>query len=89
MADAFDGNDADFSGIQDSSPRNLFVAVALQDAYVNVNESGTEAAAVTTTGLVLTSGSTFDFIADHPFLFVIQDDESGMVLFLGRVSDPS
>ncbi len=89
MVDAFDVDDADFSGIQNSSSWNLFVAIALQDAYVNVNESGTEAAAVTTLSTVETSGPTFDFVADHPFLFVIQDDKSGMILFIGRVSDPS
>ncbi len=90
MADAFDMFDADFSGIQDVSSGNLFVSKAIQDAYVKVNEEGTEAAAVTTIvqdQMMLPEVASF--VADHPFLFVIQDDESGMVLFMGRVSDPS
>ncbi len=47
VADAFDQINADFSGMQDISSGNLFVSKAIQDAYVKVNEEGTEAAAVT------------------------------------------
>ena len=86
--DVFDGMTADLSGIA----RNLYVAGALHDAYVQVNEEGTEAAAVTTI-IVRTTESheppPVPFVADHPFLFLILDDSSGTVLFMGRVSDPS
>ena len=91
MTDVFKAETADLSGIADVSARNLYVSKAIQDAYVKVNEEGTEAAAVTT--IVILADSLPPppprFIADHPFIFVIQDDESGIILFMGRVSDPS
>ena len=86
MPDVF-SDVADLSGI---GPGGLFVDKAFQDAYVKVNEEGTEAAAVTT--IVITESAPPPppkFIADHPFLFVIQDDESGMILFMGRISNPA
>ena len=90
MPDVF-SDVADLSGIGISPGENLYVTKAIQDAYVKVNESGTEAAAVTT--LLLETSSVQprppSFIADHPFLFVIQDDESGMILFMGRISNPT
>lgn len=69
----------------------MYVEFAIQDAYVKVNKEGAEVAAVTSVG-----GSTVEslpprpvqFVADHPLLFLIQDDESGTTLFLGRISDP-
>ena len=94
MPDVFDENIADLSGIGIAPGGNLFVSKAVQDAYVKVNEEGTEAAAVTTMIFATTSASPPPppppkFIADHPFLFVIQDDESGMILFMGRISNPA
>ena len=74
----------DFSGISDS---DMSVATATQDAYVNVNEEGTEAAAVTALVMIETAPPTF--IADRPFLFFIQDDESGTILFMGKIVDPT
>ena len=74
----------DFSGISDSG---MSVAKATQDAYVNVNEEGTEAAAVT--ALVMDETAPPTFIADRPFLFFIQDDESGTILFMGKIVDPT
>ena len=87
MPDVF-SDDADLSGI---GIVGLSVSKAIQDAYVKVNEEGTEAAAVTTIAFAITSAPPPlpKFIADHPFLFVIQDDESGMILFMGRISDPT
>ncbi len=75
--------------IPDDYP-NLFVSKAIHHAYVDVNEEGTEAAAVTVI-VVETEGAPIPllFTADRPFLFFIQDDESGMILFIGRVSDPA
>ncbi len=88
MPDAFSNDTANFQGIFPHS----FIGLATQDAFVDVNEEGTEAAAVTTAGIILDSSShspqTPRFIADHPFIFMIQDDESGTILFMGRLSSP-
>ena len=78
----FDGGD--LGGISDTY---MFVAKATQDAYVNVNEEGTEAAAVTSSYGNLSAYPRFT--ADHPFLFFIQDDESGAILFMGKIVDPT
>jgi len=64
----------------------MFVGNAIHKAFVDVNEEGTEAAAATGMA-VLQSGLTFR--ADHPFLFVIQEKETGEILFIGRVMDPT
>lgn len=85
MVDAFDPIAADFSGMSNSQ---LFVSEAVHKAFVNVNEKGTEAAAAT--GFLMTLESApMPIIADHPFLFVIQDDTTGNILFIGRVTNPS
>lgn len=102
MTDAFNKKLADLTGIAqwDRSPldielgyRNLFVDSAVQHTYVNVDEEGTEAAAVTIIASAVADSleptPITRFVADHPFLFVIQDDETGMILFMGRVSDPT
>ena len=94
MTDAFDPASADLLGVLGVQPgeeygeRNLYVSKAVHDGYVKVNEEGTEAAAVTTAVLFSISEPPY-FIADHPFIFIIQDDESGAILFMGRVSDPT
>ena len=91
MPDVFNATNADLSGIASTDGGNLYVSKATQDAYVKVNEEGTEAAAVTTIIIINESAQPPPpkFIADHPFLFVIQDDESGMILFMGRISNPT
>ena len=91
MPDVFNKTYADLSGIVSTENGNLYVSKAVQDAYVKINEEGTEAAAVTTIIFGFTSAPPPPpkFIADHPFLFVIQDDESGMILFMGRISNPT
>ena len=87
MLDVFNPGGADLKNIG-SSAANLFVSTASHDAFVDVNEEGTEAAAVTTIIDQFMSESP-RFIADHPFLFIIQDDESGTILFMGKLSDPT
>jgi len=89
MRDMFDDSKADFSGIDGS--RQLFVSTVLQKAFIEVNEEGSEAAAAT--GVVMMMRSMpmppEEFRADHPFLFFLRDKLTGMLLFQGRVEDPS
>ncbi len=89
MADAFLARAADFSGITGS--RDLFISAVIHKAYVDVNEEGTEAAAATGVTMRLTSAGpsqTPVFRANHPFLFLIRDNHSGSILFIGRLTNP-
>ena len=79
---------ADFSGM--TGKRDLFISFVIHQAYVKVDEKGTEAAAATAVGMQFTSvGPRTDFRADHPFIFLIQDKDTGNILFFGRVVDPT
>ncbi len=79
---------ADFSGI--TGEKDLFIDQVIHQAYVMVDEEGTEAAAATAVDMKLTAMQpTNVFRADHPFTFVIQEKETGNILFLGHVVDPS
>jgi len=85
---------ADFTGIANPpDPRDrLFISEVFHKAFVKVDEKGTEAAAATAVvmdraGAVMVQPA--EFKADHPFLFFIRDNASGMILFMGRVADPS
>ena len=91
MNDAFHPGTADFSAM--TGKRDLSISAAIHKAFVDVNEEGTEAAAAT--GIVMRSNAMayerppVVFRADHPFLFLIRDNRSGSILFLGRVTDPA
>ncbi len=86
MPSAFDPMAADFSGM--NGQRDLFLQEIVHKAFVAVNEEGTEASAATGIAVGITSaGSTFE--ATHPFLFLIRDNVTGSILFLGRVVDPT
>lgn len=74
---------ADFSGIADK----LWIDDIIHKAVIDVNEEGTEAAAVTVIGMATTSMPN-SFIADKPFMFVIADNATGTILFMGKVVDP-
>lgn len=90
MADAFDEARADFSGM-DGRPKWLYIGAVLHQAFVEVNEEGTEAAAATAV-VMKARGMPMPpavFRADHPFLFLIQEKESGAILFMGRMTDPT
>lgn len=89
MTDAFSPGRADFSGM--NGKRDLFISAVIHKAYVDVNEEGTEAAAATAVTMKVTSiGPTRIpvFQADHPFLFLIRDNLSGSILFIGRIINP-
>ena len=90
MTDAF-GPQADFSGI---STNPLNISSVVHKAFIDVNETGTEAAAATGVGMIFAAIAMpitppVVFNADHPFLFLIRDTQSGSVLFMGQVADPS
>jgi serine protease inhibitor len=85
MPDTFSG-DADFSGIDGS--HLLYISSLRNGAFVEVDEEGTTAAAATVSHHAAKSKSP-SFVADHPFLFLIRDNRSGSILFLGRLMDPT
>uniref|UniRef100_A0A0D3FL84 Serpin domain-containing protein n=1 Tax=Oryza barthii TaxID=65489 RepID=A0A0D3FL84_9ORYZ len=67
--------------------KNLFVSSVFHKSFVEVNEEGTEAAAATAAVITLRSAPIAeDFVADHPFLFLIREDMTGVVLFVGHVA---
>jgi serpin B len=87
---AFDPERADFTGIADVPDGNLFINDVLHEAFISVDEEGTEAAAATAVIFDTTSAPPpAELRIDRPFFFAIRDTESGALLFLGRVMDPS
>lgn len=90
MARAFTPGEADLSGM--SSQEELFLSAVVHKAFVDVNEEGTEAAAATGIAVGATSfvvpQEPAVFRADHPFVFLIRDNRSGSILFLGRLVNP-
>jgi serpin B len=86
MSRAFTHGEADFSGMSTGS---LFISEVIHKASAEVNEEGTEAAAAT--GVIMTSIKAIvpaEFRADHPFVFLIRDNRTGSILFLGRLVNP-
>jgi len=90
MQQAFIPGEANFSGM---SGDPLVVSEVLQKSFVDVNEQGTVAAAVTTVTVrataVIRPLPPFEMIVDHPFFFVISDRPTGAILFMGIVNDPT
>lgn len=88
---AFEPGGADFSGINGS--RNLFIGTAVHQAFIEVDEGGTEAAASTAVSMVRTAmpleSTPLEFFVDRPFVFFIRDELARSILFLGRVDNPS
>lgn len=92
MAVAFDPYDADFSLMYERMPgRNVFIKSVKHKTVIEVNEKGTEASGATSVEMGVTSApvDTFEMVMDRPFFFAIQDNETGAVLFMGAVNDPS
>jgi len=90
MSDAFSLPPADFSGM--TKKKDLFISAVIHKAFVDVNEHGTEAAAAT--AVVMARSISIQpppviFRADHPFIFMIRDNASESILFLGRVVNPN
>ena len=89
MGIAFDANRADFSRMAslEELGQNLYIDKVSHKTFIEVNEEGTEAAAVTVVGIVKTSLPP-EFTADRPFFFAIRDNETRTVLFMGTVVEP-
>lgn len=91
MPIAFDPDEADFGGMADLQQANgtLYIRDVIHQSQITVDEKGTEAAAAT--GVVMADAAApanpFEMVVDRPFLYLIQDRETGTILFLGRVVD--
>lgn len=84
MTDAFDPSLANLSPISDE---DIFVSFVKQNTFVDVNEEGTEAAAVTTIGVELTSMPS-GVVINKPFIFAIREQTTNTLLFMGQVNNP-
>jgi len=89
MPEAFDPNKADFSGMDGT--RQLFISEIIHKAFVAVDEKGTEAAAATAVIMeaMMAPMEYIELRIDRPFIFMIRDQSTGTILFIGRVLDPS
>jgi serpin B len=88
MPDAFTSR-ADFSGMTDD--RDLFISEVIHKAFVSVDEAGTEAAAATAVMMakMALQDEPVEVTVDRPFIFLIRDIQTGAILFVGRIVDPS
>jgi len=87
---AFSQDSADFSGM--TGKRDLYISKVIHQAFVEVDEKGTEAAAATAVTMSVMMSprpvAPIIFNADHPFLFLIRDNTTGSILFMGKVMKP-
>ena len=95
MSNAFDRGKSDFSGMDGNScfagdEPCLFIRDVIHQAFVSVDEQGTEAAAATGVAVQLESEKPDPVLVaiDRPFIFLVRDSDTGAILFLGRVLDP-
>jgi serpin B len=87
MSIAFDPGRADFTKI--NSAGNLYISNVKHKTFVKVNEEGTEAAAVTSVEISLTSiGNDITMRINRPFVFAIRENHSGTILFIGKIVEP-
>ncbi|MEO0091193.1 MAG: serpin family protein [candidate division WOR-3 bacterium] len=90
MEIAFIGGKANFSGMM-QTPLDLYINEVKHKTFVEVNEEGTEAAAVTSVEIMVTSirePKEFTMIVDRPFFCAICNNETGSILFMGAINDP-
>ena len=85
MGNAF-SDAADFTNISASS--GLQITQVKHKTYIEVNEDGTEAAAVTSVGIGFTAALPNYITINHPFMFAIREMKSGLILFTGIVNNP-
>ena len=91
---ALDCDHADFTNMavdrNGQPPRQLCIGKALQKVYLDVDEQGTEAAAVTGIGMVTTTALrlTTEFVVDRPFIILLRDETTGADLFVGSIRHP-
>ncbi|MBN2894300.1 MAG: serpin family protein [Campylobacterales bacterium] len=93
MIEAFDPSYADFTGMwHRQTDENLYISDVVHQTFIEVNEEGAEAAAATAVIVSETSGGidmiTPQFNADHPFIFFIVDNKTGMIIFGGKLEVP-
>jgi len=93
MGIAFSIKNADFTNINPDKSLHLHISQVKQKSYIDVDETGTEAAAVTSISMVFTSVSTpqnqaIPFVANRPFVYLIRERSSGTILFIGKMENP-
>ncbi len=87
MPSAFIFGNADFSGM--NGKKTLFISKVIHKAFVDVNEEGTEATAATAVITLEGISRPLMFRANHPFVFLIRENQTGSILFIGRIIDPT
>ncbi|OZH51650.1 hypothetical protein AFK68_29570 [Hydrocoleum sp. CS-953] len=88
MEIAFDKRSADFSGMR-LTPPELYIDEVKHKTFVEVNETGTEAAATTSVRMGTRSAEiVVNMLVDRPFFFAIRDNDSGTILFMGEITNP-
>jgi len=93
MVSAFDSMNADFTGIADrSAALNLYIDDISQECFISADEKGTEAAALTSVALAGSAPPKEnvppEFYLNRPFIYVISDDRTELILFMGKVENP-
>jgi serpin B len=91
MGSAFNEGEADFSGI--NGKKNLYIGAVIHKTFLEVGEEGTEAAAATAVIMTKTSiapekDDLIEFKADRPFIYIIRDNLTEAILFIGRYTKP-
>jgi serpin B len=91
------GRDADFSGMV-ADPHNeegdFCIDAVIHQSFIDLDEKGTEAAAATAVSMIRATAfrpeteEPVEFRADHPFIYCIVDDQTGVILFMGRMMEP-
>ena len=93
--DAFHLSKSDFSGINADPKERLCISNVIHQAFVEVNEEGTEAAAATAMFMIectcinTRKVAPYEFICDRPFIFMIHENEKNTVLFIGKLTKPN